>query len=272
MLEEFIRRQITKVASGIADAPANPAECMEIKRVAARSVAAAAGVAVGDWLVSMNGRTAAKLEGYPYQQPFEEGLYRFYAPGRRTHYRLWCTGIDIGMELRPTPPVVAAVFDAHSDPSMLGIIWEQGDWPMLAELCRRELPGLAGRRGFFHRLFGVKPTVPNTPVLAFLGAALYEQGDKARGLKLIRQYDAEFRKDWTVKSLVARFNFISSAFCSRSRNEKGAGDAGVKRDEFRSMRFGKLEQMGIGGPRCRDAPCWKVPGCLAVGQKGMMRS
>jgi len=41
----------------------------------------------------------------------------------------------------------------------------------------------------------------------------------------------------------------SSGFGCRRGNEKGAGDARVKRGEFCPMRFGEFEQVGIGGPR-----------------------
>src|SRR6185295_12408663 len=78
--------------------------------------------------------------------------------------------------------------------------WDAGKWNTLERLASSAM----GKPGLFARLFSSRHR--NTPALALLGAALYETGQRAKGLAALQEYETRWARFWTMDYLaIARY-------------------------------------------------------------------
>jgi len=172
-----------------------PEDSKRIAAVSGASVAGAAGLREGDWLVSIDGRPGHECGTRLYAEFASRRHYLFYAHATGESVDLETSGVEIGVRLQPTVPAIVAHWDpVVGDPAALVQVWEAGEWEVLQKLswmrCRRSRkpPGLLSRLS--------RITHRDTPALALLGAALWERGRKRRGMALLDEYAAEHAGNW----------------------------------------------------------------------------
>jgi hypothetical protein len=192
-LYEFIRANVRSMRRETSPGTPDVSECLEVVRVAKTSIASHAGIVPGDLLVSVAGRTAAKVGTDLNRLDAGERRYQLYSPSTGERLRLETTGVPIGIEVRPSPAAITATYQTNPDPSLLPALWEAGKWTTLERLASSSVqkPGLLGR------LLG-RSRGRNTPALVLLGAALYERGEKRKGLALIHEYEGRYARYWTM--------------------------------------------------------------------------
>ena len=207
LLDGFVRKQVLSLSAQRAPMP-RPAQCMIITRVAPGSVAAHAGLSPRDFLAQMDGADGASLrpELYLYRAPKHD--YVFYARARHERVELMATGIDLGIEVKPTPDAVKATYDPKKpDYKALETLWEARDHASLESLASGTLKA-AGR---------------DTPALVFWGAAVYDSGRHDEAMRLIQEYHERYASNWTMN-----FAAVARYYLGLDSLEKGDRESGVR--------------------------------------------
>ncbi len=182
-MDDFIRSHIKALQRKSGGPAPKPAHCLRVKEVAARCVAAQAGVAAEDLLVSVDGMPAARQSPRLYLTRSSKRAYAFHSPSRGERTELATTGIEIGVLLDYTLEAIKARYDPRtSSPEALEALWDAGDWADLEALSART----------------IEATGRAQPALVFLGAALYETGRREEGLSLVGEYAREHARSWTM--------------------------------------------------------------------------
>ena len=204
-MPDFIQSQIKGLRRSSARMP-KPAECMIVTRLAARSIAAEAGVSAKDFLAALDGKPATDFVPQLYAYRATERSYTFYARGRHELVELATSGIEIGVEVKPTPDAIKAHFKPEEpDHKALESLWEARDWTSLGELTGAVLRHLRNR---------------GTPVLVFNGAALFETGRQDEAMKLINEYAGKVAPGWTMN-----FTAVSLYYLGMDKLRRGDRDA-----------------------------------------------
>jgi hypothetical protein len=189
-----------------------PVGCLVVEKIAARCVAAAAGVAKGDLLSLVDGSPAARESPHLYAHRAAKRLYTFYSKARRQTTELATTGIDVGVTVDYTAEAVQSRFKPQDpDLSALARLWELGDCKTLLQLCRAALAHKGNE---------------TTPALLFEGVGLWEAGDYAAGLERIEQYVSRYGRDWTMN-----FRAIGMHYLGLEALRTGQRDAGLEKLE-----------------------------------------
>lgn len=221
MLADFIRSQIRSLRRKSAYEDPVEASCLRVKGVAPVSIAAQAGLAPGDLLVTVDGLAASDLRPDFMIQPSAGRVLVFQRPGEAEQTELEAAGIDIGTEFEATAACVAARYrPGKSDPSELGILWEAGDWPSLIKLAAGDM--VLDPKGPY------APSAENRdyrnyPSLIFLGAALVENGREQEGRALIDEYMNEYDDNWTMN-----FSAIGYYYAAQSRFMESKAPEGLE--------------------------------------------
>lgn len=199
-LDDFIRQNVRTMKRETSPGAPDVSQSLEVVRVARTSIAAYAGIVPGDLLVSVGGRAAAKVGTDLNKVDAGERRYQLYSPGSGERLRLEATGVPIGIEVRPSPAAITATYQAAPDPALLPSLWDAGKWAMLERLASSELP----KPGILSALFGRARR--RTPSLLLLGAALYERGERRKGLAMIHEYENEAARFFSMEYLaIARY-------------------------------------------------------------------
>jgi hypothetical protein len=198
-----------------------PATCLHVKKVAARSVAARAGIAAGDLLSLVDGSPASRQSPKLYDDRARKRLLTFYSRARQENVELATTGIEIGIELDQTAEGVKARFKpGDADPTALERLWELGDCATLLELSRAVLALRGG---------------DETPALLFEGVGLWEAGQYEPGLERVEKYLKHFGKNWTMN-----FTAIGIHYLGLEELRQGRKQAGLERLQ-RAFAYNPLE-------------------------------
>jgi hypothetical protein len=214
-LAAFIAGHVKAVRHEPSERQPRPVGCLVVEKVAARCVAAAAGVQRGDWLTLVDGSPAARESPQLYAHKAAKRLYSFYSTARKQATELATTGIDIGVAVDYTAEAVHARFKPHDpDLSALARLWELGECKTLLELSRAAL-AVKGNEG--------------TPALLFEGVGLWEAGQYQPGLERIQEYIARYGRDWTMN-----FRAIGMHYLGLEALRSGHRDFGLAklRDAF----------------------------------------
>ncbi len=218
-LQSFLQTQIQDFQRFPAPQPPNPAICLQVDKLAPLSVAGLAGIQPGDLLVTINGGAAGSLDPKLHRTEEPETQFVFFNPERGEIIRLETSGIDLGFTLKATPEAVEANFvPASSDFELLLILWKAGRWAALEKLCRECLP----KTGIMSRLFGGGQSdgkSRNSPALVLLGAALWEQGKREEGAKLIDEYDRDYVSSWTLNYRALTEYYQARQYLETGENE-----------------------------------------------------
>lgn len=131
-MDSFIAAQIKDVKRTPNVRMPKPAQCMIVTKLALRSVAAAAGVAVRDFLVSLDGEPATRLVPETYVFRASEHRWTFYSRARHELLEIHATGIEPGVALQATLDGIKERYDpTKSSPTELERVWEARDWAAL---------------------------------------------------------------------------------------------------------------------------------------------
>ncbi|MBI3554256.1 MAG: hypothetical protein HY077_17295 [Elusimicrobia bacterium] len=197
MISEFIQSQTFSLDKRPASAAPDPSHCQRIVKLAKVSVAGAAGLAEGDWLVSVDDIGADKLSLQFACDGSERRAYVFYCPASKEFVDLTASGVDIGVRLQLTRQAVAAGYKpGKATQPELAILWEAGDWENLERLAKLDVDTFGRGR---------------TPALVFLGAAAYEQGREDDGYAIIGEYMKNYSRYWTTEYQAVGFYYMGKA-------------------------------------------------------------
>ena len=220
-LSAFIESHVKGLRLEKSDRAPRPATCLHVKKVAARSVAAGAGVAAGDLLSLVDGSPAARHSPRLYDDRVKKRLLSFYSRARQESVELATTGIEIGIELDQTAEGIKARFKPNEgDPMALERLWELGDCATLLELSRAALAVKGGEE---------------TPALLFEGVGLWEAGQYEPGLERVKAYLTRFAKNWTMN-----FTAIGIHYLGLDELRQGRKEAGLERVQ-RAFAYTPLE-------------------------------
>ena len=184
-----------------------PSQCLIVTKLATPSLAAHAGVAVKDFLVSLDSVPASDVSPDTYRNRAKIHQWRFYSRARHELITLEATGIEPGVKLQHTLDGLKERYNPKtSSPSDLEVLWEARDFESLEDFSRKTLA--AGDR--------------DHPALVFLGAALCETGRKAEGIALVEEYAKHFASHWTMN-----FTGIAYSYLALDLLDKGDQDAGI---------------------------------------------
>jgi hypothetical protein len=204
-LDQFIRSHV-KAMQAQAARPPKPMTCMRVERVAARSIAAHAGVAKGDHLVFLDGSPASKANPKLYTHKANKRLYTFYSHARSEQVELACTGIEIGVELALTDEAIKVRYKpAEPEMNSLVELWENRAHPLLLELSRATLENLRWTE---------------SPALLFEGVGLWEAGQHQDGMALIQAYLHKHGQKWTMNFAAIAMHYNGMDLLRRGQRDE----------------------------------------------------
>ncbi len=206
-LADFARRGILEVTRERAPMP-RPAGCRLVTGLSPAGLAAAAGIAIRDFLVEMNGEAAAELLDLESYGPGPRS-YTFYARARHERVVVRTTGLDPGMELAPTPEAIRASYDPRQPRfEALLELWRSRDWANTARLAEATLQAQRSRA---------------TPALALLAAALVESGRVEEGGRLAEEYLRDHARKWTMDFTAVALHAQGVAAAARGDRDAAVG-------------------------------------------------
>ncbi|MBX7185515.1 MAG: hypothetical protein K1Y01_10260 [Vicinamibacteria bacterium] len=206
-MQAFINAQVRNLTRMPNVRMPKPSQCLMVTGLATPSLASHAGVAMKDFLVSLDSVPAAEASPRTYAIRARMREWCFYSRARHELIKLEATGIEPGVKLQHTPEGIRERYNPKTSPSSdLEVLWEARDFKSLEDLSRKTLA--AGER--------------DHPALAFLGAALYEGGKKAEGFALVDEFVQRFASHWTMN-----FTGIAYSYLALDLLAKGDQDAGI---------------------------------------------
>jgi hypothetical protein len=209
-MDAFIRSQIRELKRTRNVRMPKPAQCMVVTEQAPRSLAGEAGVAVKDFLVSLDDEPGAALVHQTWFYRADEHRWLFYSRPRHELVALHATGIEPGVMLRHTPDAIKERYDPkQSSPAEFEALWEARDWEALARLSAATLAAYGRDQ--------------DTPALVFSGAALYETGRTEDGLALVDLYQDRFASHWTMNFRGIGYYCQALALLRGGQKERGLG-------------------------------------------------
>lgn len=209
-LQAFIESHVKGLRREPAASPPKPVSCLAVKKLAKTSIAARAGIAVGDLLSLVDGSPASRRSPKLYDDRAKKRVYGFYSRARRESVELATTGIEIGVELDYSAEAIRARFKPEDlDLNALERLWELGDCATLLELSRKAL-AVKGNE--------------ETPALLFEGVGLWESGQYQAGLERMQGYLARFGRNWTMN-----FTSIVIHYAGLDDLRQGRRDAGLEK-------------------------------------------
>jgi hypothetical protein len=216
LLQAFINSQVRNLTRAANVRMPKPSQCLMVTDIANPSLAAHAGVGLKDFLVSLDGVTAAEISPSTYLVPASSREWCFYSRPRHELITLQATGIEPGITLQPTPDLIRERYNPKtSSPKDLEVLWEARDFRSLEDLSKKTV--IASGR--------------DQPALAYLGAALYETGRKAEGIALVAEYADNFAPHWTM-------NFIPRSSTSRAHAWRISSSSTLERGRLWRRPFG----------------------------------
>ena len=240
-LTAFIQSQILTTQRSPTRSAPPLARCLQVKAVAPVSPAAHAGVAVGDLLTSINGQSAGTLDPNLYRKPARQRTYIFYSARAGQRTELVASGIDLGLQLAPTPQAISAGYKPDlGDPAPLLALWEARAWPELEKLSGEVLRRI---------------TLQGTPALLLHGAALFEQARVDQGFEQVLEYVKKYVSHWTQDySAIAAYY---AAMKTRMNGETGAAVA-LLQDAFQKAPFERFAEalVSLGEEKPRPPIFW----------------
>ncbi len=207
-MEAFINAQVRQLARMPNVRMPRPSHCLMVTKMATPSLAAHAGVAPRDFLVSLDAVPAKDLLPQTYMLRGRIRNWVFYSRARHELITLEATGIEPGVKLQRTPDGIKEGYHPKSSPpSDLEVLWDARDFKGLEDLSRKTL--IASER--------------DHPALAFLGAALYETGRKSEGIALVDEYVKHFASHWTMNFTGIAYSYLALDLLARGDQEAGLG-------------------------------------------------
>jgi hypothetical protein len=241
-LQAFINSQVRKLTRTPNVRMPKPSQCLLVTGLAAPSLAAHAGVAVKDFLVTLDGLSGGEVSPSTYRSRARIREWSFYSRARHELIVLEATGIEPGIRLQHTPDGIRERYNPKTSPSSdLEVLWEGRDFKTLEDLARNTL--------------AVQER--DHPALAFLGAALYESGRKAEGLVLVDEFAKNFASHWTMNFTGIAYSYLALDLLARGDQEAGIGMLQTAFEYHSCPRLADLVEKHIGVRPPLETPRWR---------------
>lgn len=246
-IEELVRQHLIGVERG-SGAASSPSRQLVVARVARSSIASHIGVMPG-WRLHLPDEDAGTgLLDPSLPAEVSERRYVFSPPGEGEALVVRTTGLDLGMQLLRSPENVAENFDpAHPDADALLDLWRQARWSMLHQLSLRAITGardvsaLLTSDGLAAYLQSDEPRNLDQPAVVLLGAALYEEGRRAEGLRWTRRFTKRHAADWPDGAMRDVYSAIADLYEGLEQMQTGHRDKAISSFE-RAARTGRLSR------------------------------
>ncbi len=237
----FINAQIRNLTRTPNVRMPRPSQCLIVTRLATRSLAAHAGVAAKDFLVTLDAASVAGISPDTYRIRARTHEWSFYSRARHELITIDATGIEPGVKLQPTPDGIRERYNPKTSPSSdLEVLWEARDWKTLEDLSRKTLA--AQER--------------DHPALAFLGAALYETGRKAEGLALVDEFAKNFAPHWTMNFTGIAYSYLALDLLGKGDPDAGLGMLQTAFEYHACSRIADLLEKHTGNRPALETPLW----------------
>ena len=169
----------------------NLSEAKQIDEIHPFSLAQNIGLAVGDYLISICGYPAAEHNLWDWSEDKNTKIheYVFFQKEQMQALLVRTNGIPLGMSLAKTNEAIKNQYlKGEGDPDDLYLLWLNYEWDLMTEIFK----GLEAlqERSFFSKLlyFNFSNIELISTEKFFVGAALYENGDRETGMKLIKHF------------------------------------------------------------------------------------
>ncbi len=241
-MDAFIQKHILGIRTTPNTPLPRPSACLIVSRIAARCIAAAAGVAEKDLLVQIDGQPAAGFMPSLYSYGAAQRRYVFYSRARHELIELHASGIEIGVALAKTLDAIKLTYDPKQpDPKALEQVWEARDFRSLAKLATATLA--AGKeRG--------------TPALLFEGAALWEGGRHDDGLARISEYMDQYASWWTTNYSAVGLFYFGAEWWRRGEAEQATAIFAEAYGQNPSEALGRSIERQTGARPQKPHPQW----------------
>ena len=240
-MQAFINSQVRQLTRTPNVRMPRPSQCLIVTKIAPVSLASHAGVALKDFLISLDGMPAGDISPDTYTNRGRVHEWCFYSRARHELITLEATGIEPGVKLQPTPDGLKERYNPKtSSAADLEVLWEARDFKGLEDLCRITL----AVRDRDH------------PALAFLGASLYESGRKAEGVNLIGEYVRNFASHWTMNFTGIAYSYLALDLLSRGGQEAGTSMLRAAFEYHASPRIADLVEKHTGERPPLETPLW----------------
>jgi hypothetical protein len=184
--------------------------------VASGSPADELGLSKGDLLISVNGASANEVDVLATLVKTNHMTYEFYQPDNQSLLRVECNNMPLGFEVEGQSEGMVQLFEKRGmyDWSDLMKLWERGEWVLLAR-ASQAVHQVSG----FNRLIRLfKPYHQASGEVLMMGAAMYEQGQIAEGIKWINLFIEELIAGFTTDYHAVAFYY--KALCARDANNQ----------------------------------------------------
>ncbi|MCO7223028.1 hypothetical protein [Pleionea sp. CnH1-48] len=180
-----------------------------VTKVYSGSPAEAFGLQPGDFLGTVNGVAAIDVDlSSIYDAKTNNHYFVHRASESRSFYIEGCH-LPLGIEAENTTKNIVKSFEeGEFDDSELYQLWERKDWKSLLKASVHA----SNQENWFSRIFAklLKLEVPGIAILTH-GIALYELGEKSKGLELIENYRDEHIDGWTTNWHALTFYYLGLA-------------------------------------------------------------
>lgn len=224
ILAHFLQTHAAEVTRTKGPAPSK-AHLFQVVRVAATSLASSAGVKAGMWChLPEETERDALLDPELHHRMMDQRVYHFFQPDLAERIEVVAGGTPLGIELVRSAENVVQYFDPLvPEPKALFDLWRHGRWDDLEKLSWRTVTQQKGSGGLFARFLGSdKPKLLDHPATLFLGAALYEQGKTADGLRWITDFKSKHAQRWP-----ALYDAVAHYYAAREKSASGERKAAI---------------------------------------------
>ena len=124
-MQAFINSQVRNLTRTPNVRMPKPSQCRLVTELAIPSLAAHAGVAMKDFLASLDAVSAAEISPHTHVMRARARTWSFYSRARHELITLEATGIEPGVKLQPTPDGIRERYNPKTSPSTdLKVLWE----------------------------------------------------------------------------------------------------------------------------------------------------
>lgn len=241
-MDAFIQKHILGLRAVPNTPLPRPSGCLIVTRLAARSVAARAGIAEKDLLVQVDGQPATAFPPGLYSQPAAQRTYVFYSRARHERIELHASGIEIGVVLAKTLDAIKVLYDPKKpDPKALEQVWEARDFRSLEKLASATLAASKDR---------------GSPALLFEGAAYWETGRHDEGMARVSEYMDQYASWWTQNYSAIGLYYFGAEWLRRGEAEQAEAILGEAFGQSPVEGLGRAIERLTGARPARPHPRW----------------
>ena len=189
----------------------NPLKVMHITLVFPNSPAEKFGLLPGDFLGKVNGKDSVDLDFDQLYENEDQIRYEIHRPSECLTLTIEGSPSPVGILCEHTSGAIVSRCDAHDAlPIELYHLWERSEWNNLLQASVNFLfkSDAAERflRRFIHR--SLMKELDETPAVLMQGVALFELGEKEKGMHMISQFEQERMYGWTTNWYALTYYYL----------------------------------------------------------------